>query len=125
MQHSAKDRSTDATLDHREAPGNLRSLALLSTWTCRCVFGSISYYRAFNESVSKIRLYQRKRPTSTSGFAQMITDALLSTSVLDLNVVMPRACDLFWISSRIVPIRAGLPRKDCMPSGKEAMLELG
>jgi hypothetical protein len=74
--------------------------------------------------VSKTRLRRRECPTSTSRFVQMITIILLSTRALDLNLAMPRACELSGILSRTVLIRAVHLRKDCMPSGREVMLKL-
>ena len=70
------------------------------------------------------RLHQNEDPISTSRFDQTITAVLLFTSILDLNLVMPRACKLSRISLQTVPIRPAHLRKDCMPSGREAMSKL-
>ena len=54
----------------------------------------------------------------------MITTILLSMNTLDLKLAMPMACVLSEISSQSVRIRVEHLRKDCMPSGREAMLKL-
>ena len=54
----------------------------------------------------------------------MITIVLLSMRVLDLNLVIPRACELSRISSQTVLIQAVQPGKDCMPFGREVMLKV-
>lgn len=54
----------------------------------------------------------------------MIIIVLLSMRVLDLNLVIPRACELSRISSQTVLIQAVRPVKDCMPFGKEVMLKV-
>jgi hypothetical protein len=110
---------TNVILIHREAPENPRSSTLHSGWTCRCVFGPISDSRLFNVFASKIRPRKQERPTSTTHSVQMIIIILSSTS-LDLNLAMPRACDQSGISYQTVLTRADLPRKDCMPSGRES-----
>ena len=73
---------------------------------------------------SQTRLHQEEGPTLTSSFVRRITNVLLSTSTPDLNLAMPTACELSEILSPTVRIRTVHLRKDCMPSGREAMLKL-
>ena len=54
----------------------------------------------------------------------MIIIILLSTNTLDLNLAMPMACELSEILSQSVRIQIVHLWKDCMPSGREAMLKL-
>src|SRR6267154_3558151 len=72
----------------------------------------------------KTRLHWEEGPTLTSRFVQRITTILLPTSTLDLNLAMPTACELSENLSPTVRIRTVHLRKDCMPSGREAMLKL-